>query len=75
MDKSELLSLMLTAIRLTIVLIIALLNLLLVGGYIYLLNKGDVAAAEMLAHYSGGAVFGEITAGVMYGLYSLLKNY
>ena len=75
MDKGELLSLMLTAIKLTIVLTIALLNLLLVGGYIYLLNKGDVVAAELLAHYSDGVVFGEIVAGVLYGLYSLLKNY
>lgn len=72
MYKGEL---MLTAIKLIIVLAIAIINLLLVGGYIYLLDKGDIAAAELLGHYSGGTVFMEITAGVMYGIYSLLKKY
>lgn len=66
--------LMLTAIKLIIVTTIAILNLLLVGGYIYLLDKGDIMAAEILGHYSGGAVFGEIVAGVIYGIYSLLRK-
>lgn len=72
MYKGEL---MLTAIKLVVVTTIAILNLLLVGGYAYLLDKGNVVAAEMLAGYSVGAFFAELTVGVMYGIYSLLKKY
>lgn len=72
MYKGEL---MLTAIKLVVVTTVAILNLLLVGGYVYLLDKGNVVAAEMLANYSTGAFFAEFTVGVMYGIYSLLKKY
>lgn len=63
------------AIKLIIVTTIAILNLLLVGGYIYLLDKGNIVAAELLGHYSGGAVLVEIIALVFYLIYSLLKKY
>lgn len=72
MYKGEL---MLTAIKLIIVTTIAIINLLLVGGYIYLLDKGNIAAAELLGHYSGGTVLVEIIALVFYLIYSLLKKY
>ena len=62
MYKGEL---MLTAIKLIIVITIALFNLLLVGGYIYLLDKGDVAAAEMLGHYSSSIICGELIVGLI----------
>lgn len=63
------------AIKLIIVTTIAILNLLLVGGYIYLLDKGNIVAAELLGHYSGGAVLVKIIALVFYLIYSLLKKY
>lgn len=72
MYKGEL---MLTAIKLVVVTTVAILNLLLVGGYVYFLDKGNVVAAEMLSHYSVGTFFAELTVGVMYGIYSLLKKY
>ena len=63
MYKGEL---MLTAIKLVIVTIIAaIINLLLVGGYIYLLDKGDIAAAELLGHYSSSIICGELIVGLI----------
>lgn len=70
MYKGEL---MLTAIKLIIILAIALFNLMLVGGYIYLLNKGDVMAAEMLGQYSSSIFCGELIAGLMIGLFSAIS--
>lgn len=56
------------AIKLIIVTTIALFNLMLVGGYIYLLDKGDVMAAEMLGQYSSSIFCGELIVGLMIGL-------
>lgn len=53
------------AIKLIIVTTIAILNLLLVGGYIYLLYKGDVETAEPLGHYSSSIICGELIVGLI----------